>query len=118
VKNYALKSTKKAFALKPKGEQKIFGKNQYSYKTYVGLPYRLSAGRAAANVFLTKTKYNFSTLYAYNFCLDIENYLPVFTKVNYGEIIPQNYLVLEDAEVKFISVSPTEYYVEIPDSLK
>lgn len=112
-KNYGLKSVK-ALAQKPTGKPKLYGKNTYGWPTFTGYTYAIPVGRGQMKTVLCKGKVNFAPLYAYNSSLDVENYLPGFSKVNYAEIVSKNYLVLEDDEVKLISVSPTEYYIEIP----
>lgn len=112
-KNYGLKNSVKSLTQKPTGKPKLYGTNEHGWPTFTGYPYSISVGRMKAKVVLFKGKNNFAPLYAYNFCLDIEHYLPGFSKVNYAEIIPKNYLLLEDDEVKLISVSPSEYYLEI-----
>ncbi len=114
-KNYGLKTPPRSFAQKPTGKPKVYGQNSYGWPTFTGYTYTLSVGRMQLKTTLAKRKANFAPLYAYNTCLEIENYLPAFSKVNYTEIIPPNYLVLEDDEVKLLSVSPTEYFLEIPN---
>lgn len=114
VKNHAVKKSPLKLHSKVAGKAIRYGKNKYGWPTYLATPYNLNMGRMTQKSFLAKTKYNFAPLYAYNFCLDIENYLPAFSKINYCETIPRNYLVCEDSEVKLISVSPTEYYLELP----
>jgi hypothetical protein len=112
--NYGLKTMTQSFKYKPTGKPKVYGKNKYGWSTFTGYTYTIPAGRMQAKATLSKGKVNFSPLYAFNSSLDVENHLPGFSKVNYTEIIPKNYLILEDEEVKLISVSPTEYYLEIP----
>jgi hypothetical protein len=114
VKNYGLKKTPLKLNAKIAGKAKRYGKNKYNWPTYLATPYNLQIGRLTQKSYLVKTNYNFAPLYAYNSCLDIENYLPAFSKFNYSEVIPRNYLVTEDTEVKLLSVSPTEYYLEVP----
>ena len=114
VKNHAVKKSPLKLQSKVAGKAIRYGKNKYGWPSYLATPYNLNIGRMTQKSFLAKTNYNFSPLYAYNFCLDIENYLPAFSKINYCEAIPHNYLVSEDSEVKLISVSPTEYFLELP----
>ena len=113
-KNYGLKKIPLKLNAKKAGTAVRYGKNNYGWTTYLSTPYSLQIGRMNQKSYLVKTNYNFAPLYAYNSCLNIENYLPAFSKFNYAEVIPKNYLVTEDAEVKLISVSPTEYYLEVP----
>lgn len=114
-KNYGLKTPPKTFTQKATGKPKTYGENSYGWPRFTGYTYTLSVGRMLLKTTLVKGKVNFAPLYAYNTCLEIENYLPAFSKVNYTEIIPSNYLVLEDDEAKLISVSPTEYFLDIPN---
>lgn len=100
---------------------KLFGKNNYGWQTLKGEQYLLSFGKGSSNVYLSKASFDCRPLLAYNFSLDVENYLPAFYSIDYPSFIPKNYLVVEETNksdycrLKFIS--PTEYSIDL-DSYK
>ena len=101
---------------KKTGKMKTFGQNKYGWKTFRGEEYILTAGRANETMYLSKLSFNCHPLLAYNSCLDIENYLPAFSRLEYPNFLPKNYLVVEEAssQIRLISISPTEYFINLP----
>lgn len=98
---------------KATNQSHIFGQNKYGWPTLAGRLYQLSAGRATQTVFLTTVPFDCRPLYAYNSLLDIEHYLPGFQQIDYPSYLPKNQLVLSDAAVKLLSLSPTDYEIDL-----
>jgi hypothetical protein len=115
VNNPLAKKFSAAIAGKKTGKTKVFGQNQYGWKTFRGEEYILTAGRANENMYLSKMPFNCHPLMAYNSCLDIENHLPAFYQLEYPNFLPKNYLVVEETstQIRLVSISPTEYFIDL-----
>ncbi len=101
---------------KPTGKRRVFGKNKYGWPTLTGSEYLLEAGRMTQPTYLATVPFNPTPLYAYNFLLGNEFYLPIFQAVNYAEVLPRNQLVVSEPTpggAKLVSVSPTEYFLDL-----
>lgn len=101
---------------KPTGPAKRFGQNKYGWPTFLATPVALQAGRLTQTTYLAAVPFNCTPLYAYNALLSIENYLPVFRKVNYAQLLLPKQLVLREETpdgATFQSLSPTEYVIDL-----
>lgn len=116
IDNPLAKKFSAAIVGKKTGKSKIFGQNQYGWKTFRGEEYALTAGRVNEKMYLSKMPFNCHPLMAYNSCLDVENHLPVFSRLEYPIFLPKNILVVEEAssQMRFVSISPTEYFIDLP----
>ncbi len=91
------------------GKTSIVGQNAYGWPTLKSEEYTL--GKGLQTLFLAQVPYDCRPLLAYNFCLDIENPLPAFVRIEYPSYIPAHYLVVKESDVRLLSISPTEYEV-------
>lgn len=116
IDNPLAKKFSAAIVGKKTGKSKIFGQNQYGWKTFRGEEYALTAGRVSEKMYLSKMPFNCHPLMAYNSCLDVENHLPVFSRLEYPIFLPKNILVVEEAssQMRLVSISPTEYFIDLP----
>lgn len=116
-KNPLALKNKSTISGKKTKNSKLFGKNTYGWQMLKGEQYQLDFGKGTTNVYLSKVIFNCRPLLAYNFSLDVENYLPAFYSIDYPSFIPKNYLVIEETNksdyyrLKFIS--PTEYIIDL-----
>jgi len=116
-KNSLVLKSKTEISGKKTKNSKFFGKNNYGWQTLQGEQYLLDVGKGASNIYLSKVSFDCRPLLAYNFSLDVENYLPAFYSIDYPSFIPKNYLVVEETNksdycrLKFIS--PTEYSIDL-----
>ena len=115
INNPLAKKFSATIAGKKTGKSKVFGQNQYGWKTFQGEEYILTAGRASEKMYLSKMPFNCHPLMAYNSCLNIESHLPDFYQLEYPNFLPKNYLVVEEAstQIRLVSISPTEYFIDL-----
>jgi len=113
LQNHAFKFGTKTLNAKATGKKQRFGQNIYGWKTYLASEYQTINGRSQTQFFATQLPFDCRALLAYNSCVDIENHLPNFGGMEYYKILPPNYLILQDRGIKLVSISPTEYFVEL-----
>lgn len=100
------------------GKSRVFGQNNYGWPTFKGQLYQLNAGRMTQELYAATVSFDCRPLYAYNFLLGIEHYLPVFQKIDYPSYLSKNQLILSEQSplnIKLLSVSPTEYFVNLSE---
>ncbi|MDZ7934965.1 MAG: hypothetical protein U5M51_08395 [Emticicia sp.] len=116
VNNPLAKKFSAAIVGKKTGKTKVFGQNKYGWKTFRGEEYALTAGRASEKMYLAKMPFNCHPLMAYNSCLEVENHLPIFSRLEYPNFLPRKFLVVEEtiSQMRLVSVSPTEYFIDLP----
>jgi hypothetical protein len=98
------------------GKSRVFGQNNYGWPTFKGQLYQLNAGRMTQEVYSVAVPFDCRPLYAYNFLLNIEYYLPVFQQIDYPSYLPKNQLILSEQSplnVKLLSISPTKYFIDL-----
>lgn len=95
------------------GKTQVFGQNNYGWPTLKAQLYQINAGRMTQEVFLSTVPFDCRPLYAYNFLLGIEHYLPIFNQIDYPSYLPKNQLITSDGAFKLVSLSPTEYFIDL-----
>jgi|JI7StandDraft_1071085.scaffolds.fasta_scaffold06567_6 hypothetical protein len=110
---------------KSTNKTRVFGKNDYGWPTKTGKEYILSYQKTEdkSNLFLSTEKYSFLPLFLFN-KLEFDAKLPV--AFDYSLILTPNQMPLEDvfewngkkSKLTFISVSPTEYFIDLNDYKK
>ena len=95
------------------GKTQVFGKNNYGWPTLKAQLFEINAGRMTQEVFLSTVPFDCRPLYAYNFLLGIEHYLPIFNQIDYPSYLPKNQLIVSDGAFKLESLSPTEYFIDL-----
>jgi len=100
------------------GKSRVFGQNNYGWPTFKGQLYQLNAGRMTQEIYAATVSFDCRPLYAYNSLLGIEHYLPVFQQIDYPSYLPKNQLIVSEQSllnVKLLSISPTEYFVNLSE---
>jgi hypothetical protein len=113
VKNNAFNFGTKTLKAKATTKTKVFGENKYGWPTIKGTEYKATTGRLNSRFYAALTRYNCRPLLAFNACVDIENHLPGFGGLEYYKILPSRYLLLEDDRVRLVSISDSDYSVEL-----
>ena len=111
--NNAFKFSTGTLKAKPTGKTQVFGQNTSGWKILQGTEYKAIVGRTESRFFARLMPYDCRALLAYNACVDMEHHPYGLGGVEYYKILPSKYLLLQDSYLKLISISPTEYWVDL-----